>query len=337
MVGTCSICLQCSSDPVSIPCGHIYCAECLSECVNTEEDDFTAKCPTCRAEFTTVNPDLSLLPKKYHQYVLPSIRRLFIDMTEFEAMQRKTKDLEKKVRALEKDREQLMRQCERHIAASHAHASGEAKARQALSNIGIEAKKLREEKDAAITEGATLRQKYERIKQELKETQSNRQPDASQAPVSTPFRVSSNTSPRLKRKIPVDLPPRSSSISAHLASSSSASSSPDHFSLFDESPPPAKRPRIPLRRQRALSSDGDLTGLASAMSSSGPSNTPLRSSTLASTGLPCSSSDFDLRSRVFRTLPRPHGTHAEAMTPGSSSRSSAASAISNNTRSRRSR
>ncbi|XP_028459827.1 E3 ubiquitin-protein ligase TRIM39-like [Perca flavescens] len=50
----CSICLDVFTDPVSIPCGHNFCKNCITEHWNTNDQ---YKCPLCEEGFTT-RPDL---------------------------------------------------------------------------------------------------------------------------------------------------------------------------------------------------------------------------------------------------------------------------------------
>ncbi|GLB41641.1 putative RING-type zinc-finger [Lyophyllum shimeji] len=123
----CSICLSKVKEPVSIPCGHIYCTRCLADHVNAPNDEDVSKssCPTCRTPFNTVTPDLTYLPKKYHQYVIPSVRRVYFDTTRQDDLQEKLAAAEAKIKKLERDQETLLRQCERHMAAASAHKAGE--------------------------------------------------------------------------------------------------------------------------------------------------------------------------------------------------------------------
>ncbi|XP_039888241.1 tripartite motif-containing protein 16-like [Simochromis diagramma] len=51
---SCSICLQLLKDPVTIPCGHNYCMDCIRKCWDDKE---VHSCPQCRQIFT-LKPDL---------------------------------------------------------------------------------------------------------------------------------------------------------------------------------------------------------------------------------------------------------------------------------------
>ncbi|KAJ6518950.1 hypothetical protein C8R45DRAFT_851598 [Mycena sanguinolenta] len=130
---SCGICLSKLKDPVSVPCGHVYCTDCLTGHISaTSSDGFTSTCPSCRETFNMVRPQLTCLPKKFHQYIVPSIRRVYIDMSRHENLRKKLSASEARAVALEEDKERLMASCERHIAAAQAHRRGETDARQEL-------------------------------------------------------------------------------------------------------------------------------------------------------------------------------------------------------------
>ncbi|XP_028258472.1 tripartite motif-containing protein 16-like [Parambassis ranga] len=48
----CSICLDLLRDPVTIPCGHSYCMNCIQSCWNREDEQRIHSCPQCRKTFT---------------------------------------------------------------------------------------------------------------------------------------------------------------------------------------------------------------------------------------------------------------------------------------------
>ncbi|ROL46028.1 E3 ubiquitin/ISG15 ligase TRIM25 [Anabarilius grahami] len=49
---SCPVCLDILKDPVTIPCGHSYCMNCITDCWNLEDQKGVYSCPECRQTFT---------------------------------------------------------------------------------------------------------------------------------------------------------------------------------------------------------------------------------------------------------------------------------------------
>ncbi|KAK0466854.1 uncharacterized protein EV420DRAFT_1505783 [Desarmillaria tabescens] len=167
MSGQCTICLCDYKEPVSIPCGHVYCMQCLSDYISTSSrDGFTAKCPTCRTKFTIVVPELHSLSKLFHRYVTPSIRRVFVEPNPsetYEELKHRLEVAEARNATLERDNRDLMDSCERYMAESAAHARGERSATIELQRVK---RQLETERKMAKEEAARMRELLEESRKE---------------------------------------------------------------------------------------------------------------------------------------------------------------------------
>ncbi|KAG6850664.1 hypothetical protein H0H93_010392 [Arthromyces matolae] len=72
---------------------------------------------------------LTYLPKKYHQFLVAPVRRVYLDSTRDVGSQNDLLIALEKIKKLEKRNELLMKQCERHMTHAQAQAEGERKAR----------------------------------------------------------------------------------------------------------------------------------------------------------------------------------------------------------------
>ncbi|KAJ7154565.1 hypothetical protein C8R46DRAFT_1117758 [Mycena filopes] len=78
----CSICLEAFTSPVSLPCGHVFCRECIRRTVDAVKSRATTTthlCPTCRKPYSIVTLDPKLVPPYLRPHIQPPIRKLFID------------------------------------------------------------------------------------------------------------------------------------------------------------------------------------------------------------------------------------------------------------------
>ncbi|KZT20114.1 hypothetical protein NEOLEDRAFT_1076375 [Neolentinus lepideus HHB14362 ss-1] len=91
----CSICLERVKSPVCCPCGHIHCEGCLNEAIDVSDGSSKANCPTCRAPFYITPTEK--VPTKYHRYVYPSTRRIYLDEHSDGDLHAKVADLESRL------------------------------------------------------------------------------------------------------------------------------------------------------------------------------------------------------------------------------------------------
>ncbi|KAH6915748.1 hypothetical protein BKA70DRAFT_469402 [Coprinopsis sp. MPI-PUGE-AT-0042] len=76
----CSICLEGYKRPVSLPCGHVFCTECLARTVQTVQParNFHS-CPTCRTAYSIVPVNSSAIPPHLRPFLSAGIRRVYLD------------------------------------------------------------------------------------------------------------------------------------------------------------------------------------------------------------------------------------------------------------------
>ncbi|KAI0694570.1 hypothetical protein C8T65DRAFT_55075 [Cerioporus squamosus] len=179
---TCGICLDNLRVPVSTPCGHLCCEACLTSYIEASADALTASCPTCRAAFPITIPDLRVVPKKYHSFIIPSIRRVFLptddDAPEQAGPSQSRRDLVAQIAALNEkvanlvsDKSLLMDRCEATIRASHVHAQHERDERLAKEQLARDLQLAKERHEREMRE---LRKKYECVKGKYKALKASR-------------------------------------------------------------------------------------------------------------------------------------------------------------------
>ncbi|KAE9405353.1 hypothetical protein BT96DRAFT_1015585 [Gymnopus androsaceus JB14] len=166
----CIICLSNIKDPVCIPCGHLFCSQCLSDYISSSsQDGYNSQCPTCRSSFPIVSPELTCLPKHFHRYITPSMRRVYLDSNATQALQQKLTASQTQVKKLHLENSRLMDSCERYMHTSRVHAEGETKAALEVERLTIA---LREQKLAtrkAQEEASEWKGKHSAVKKQLDE------------------------------------------------------------------------------------------------------------------------------------------------------------------------
>ncbi|KAG5725073.1 hypothetical protein E4T56_gene12401 [Termitomyces sp. T112] len=76
----CGICTEELNAPVALPCGHLFCEECISRAVEAVIPFTTLhSCPACHASYNIADVDISSVPAQLRPHILPSIRRLCTD------------------------------------------------------------------------------------------------------------------------------------------------------------------------------------------------------------------------------------------------------------------
>ncbi|KAJ7184793.1 hypothetical protein C8R46DRAFT_1208986 [Mycena filopes] len=77
---SCSICYERFNTPVSLPCGHVFCAECIRRTIDCIKSASVQHfCPACRTAYNVVTIDPGLIPPYLRPHVLPPIRPVFLD------------------------------------------------------------------------------------------------------------------------------------------------------------------------------------------------------------------------------------------------------------------
>ncbi|KAJ7703453.1 hypothetical protein B0H16DRAFT_1638719 [Mycena metata] len=77
---SCSICLEPFASPISLPCGHVFCRECVRRTVNSARSStLQHSCPTCRAPYPIVTMDPALIPPYLRPHIQPPLRKVFFN------------------------------------------------------------------------------------------------------------------------------------------------------------------------------------------------------------------------------------------------------------------
>ncbi|KAJ7065968.1 hypothetical protein B0H15DRAFT_794437 [Mycena belliarum] len=76
----CGICYERFTFPIALPCGHVFCKECVRRTVDSIKScSLQHFCPTCRTPYSVVTIDPALVPPYLRQHIQPPIRPLFFD------------------------------------------------------------------------------------------------------------------------------------------------------------------------------------------------------------------------------------------------------------------
>ncbi|EIM80472.1 uncharacterized protein STEHIDRAFT_45110, partial [Stereum hirsutum FP-91666 SS1] len=80
-MSNCPICLDTYKSPVSLPCGHVFCQQCIVLTVQSPNAACSThrSCPTCRRPFPIASLDPQFIPAHLRPFILPAVRRLYID------------------------------------------------------------------------------------------------------------------------------------------------------------------------------------------------------------------------------------------------------------------
>lgn len=169
---TCAICLDDLKEPMSIPCGHVHCFDCLERYIQSHsEDALESNCPTCRAPFSLVVPVMRHVPERFHKFVTPTIRRLYLDTRENEGDNAELESLRARIQTLEREAARRERYSRNQLATERAlrkEAEGQCE-QERLARERSE-KLLHEEHQArkrATRECMSMRTEYLSLKKKL--------------------------------------------------------------------------------------------------------------------------------------------------------------------------
>ncbi|KAF9224052.1 hypothetical protein BS17DRAFT_780395 [Gyrodon lividus] len=174
----CGICLDPLKTPVSIPCGHVHCEKCLRVYIGSGADALKSTCPTCRKPFHIATPDFAFVPQKYHDFILPSVRKIYMDIPSVTTLTREVEVLTHRLECLARDKEDLLERCERY--------------RYALEGTAAQKDAALEQAEETRREAADMRKKYESLKKKHRENQSRDNASSLSSPQSLGRRSSQN-------------------------------------------------------------------------------------------------------------------------------------------------
>ncbi|KAI0831879.1 hypothetical protein BC628DRAFT_1311101 [Trametes gibbosa] len=77
---TCIVCLETLKNPAALPCGHVFCYDCVIRLIRSVTP-YTPDhhCPTCKQLYTISCADPNLVPHHLKHHVTPSVRKLHLE------------------------------------------------------------------------------------------------------------------------------------------------------------------------------------------------------------------------------------------------------------------
>ncbi|KAI0042975.1 hypothetical protein FA95DRAFT_1563766 [Auriscalpium vulgare] len=79
MARTCPICLDALNKPSALPCGHIFCLECINAAARMSRSLSDMYCPVCRAPCPKEPLDPRIVPRHLRPYIFAPFRQLYLN------------------------------------------------------------------------------------------------------------------------------------------------------------------------------------------------------------------------------------------------------------------